>query len=199
MKSLKQTLLMACLFFGGFSYHCEATEDQSPISFESRLQHIHSLSQEERLHNLFDLYWEWRMAENPADATWFGFPGQNHRWPDLTVETFYRQQGFMQLLLQELSSIDISLLDEKDLLSHQILTRDLNDELKEASFKSYYMPINQMHGLQLWSPGVIAMMPYKTVEDYENLITRLHGFKVLILQTIALLEKGLDAGISRQE
>jgi len=58
------------------------------------------------------------------------------------------------------------------------------------------MPINQMGGIQQGIPRLLAVMPKATAEDYGNIIARLEGIPRLVDQTIALMELGLERGIT---
>src|SRR5437870_7012587 len=58
------------------------------------------------------------------------------------------------------------------------------------------MPINQMQGVQQNVAQTIAMMRVASAADYEDVVARLHGVPRLIEQTVALLEKGLETGIT---
>lgn len=196
MKSLKHTLLMACLFFSGLSASTDTAEGQTSSNFEYRLQQLNLESENNRLTGLFNLYWEWKMLEFPTDATWYGFPGQNHRWPDYSLEAIQRRNSFLARLLQVLVSIDPIPYSQEEKLSHQILKREIEEELQNIAFNLHYMPIDQMHGIQIAAPMVIELMPAKNVEDYENIIARLTGFRTLIEQTMVLLKKGLEVGMT---
>src|SRR5437879_8680162 len=46
----------------------------------------------ERLHALFQLDWEHAMRENPEFATEVGYPGQNDRWTDSSLEAIERRK-----------------------------------------------------------------------------------------------------------
>src|SRR5215831_9057614 len=46
----------------------------------------------QRLHELFKLDWDHTMRENPEFATLVGYPGQNARWSDLSLETIDRRK-----------------------------------------------------------------------------------------------------------
>ena len=58
------------------------------------------------------------------------------------------------------------------------------------------MPVNQLEGIQQDIPRVIGAMPAVTGEDYENIVFRLQGIAPLVDQTIALMERGLAAGMT---
>jgi uncharacterized protein (DUF885 family) len=53
-----------------------------------------------------------------------------------------------------------------------------------------------MGGIDLDLVQLLEAMPARTVEDHEDLLARLRGFPSLVDQTIALLAKGLEAGIT---
>src|SRR6266487_559337 len=46
----------------------------------------------ERLHALFKLDWEHTMRENPEFATEVGYPGQNDRWTDSSLDAIERRK-----------------------------------------------------------------------------------------------------------
>ena len=58
------------------------------------------------------------------------------------------------------------------------------------------MPVNQLEGIQTDIPRMIAAMPAATREDYESIVSRLQGVAALVDQTIALMERGLAAGMT---
>ena len=62
--------------------------------------------------------------------------------------------------------------------------------------RNLLMPINQMDGVQTGVPRTIAMMPAGTRENYEDIVSRLEGVGRLVDQTIALMERGLAAGLT---
>ena len=64
-----------------------------------------------------------------------------------------------------------------------------------ASF-NLLMPVNQLDGVQQSVPRAIAMMPAASVADYEDIVSRLRGVGALVDQTIALMERGVAAGLT---
>lgn len=194
MKSIKHFLLIATISLGSFSFTLDSLEEKPPMAkFEWRLQEINSNTQlTERLHHLFDLYWEWKMVSNPVDATFCGYPGLNHLWPDLSLEAISQRHLFASQLLNVLKGINSDPLMPEDRISYLLLKRDVEEEIEEFSYKEQYLLVNQMHGIHLLVPMIIELMPSKTIEDYENIIARLLGLKDLFDQIIVLLDKGLE-------
>jgi uncharacterized protein (DUF885 family) len=198
MQSLKKTLLTAVVFLGSFSsYFIHAEDPTSSRLLEERLQQLTAEQREtERLHRLFELYWDWRMAENPDEASLLGYPGKHDQWPNLSTEAIHHRQRFTTQLLAILDSISLADLEEEDRVSHHILKTILEEDLMEAQFGNHYLLVNQMFGIHLNIPLVIAMMPTKSVTDYENILARLSRFPEIFQQTTQLLDQGIELGIT---
>jgi uncharacterized protein (DUF885 family) len=150
----------------------------------------------ERLHRLFDLQWQYTMEEYPEFATYAGWPGENHRWTDLSLAALERRNREMEVPARVLATIDRRALGADDQLHHDLFRRGVEESLEGRRFKGEYMPINQMQGVQQNVAQTIAMMRLATTSDYEDVLARLHGLPSLIEQTSALLEKGLETGLT---
>lgn len=198
MQAFKKTLVSALLFLGSFSSsftHADTSLALQP--FEFRLQKIiKTPSEKERLQFLFDLYWDWRMAENPDEASFLGYPGKYDQWPDFSQEAFKNRSRFAAQLLSALSTVPSNDLGETDAISLGILKRTLEEEVAGFQFGNRYLLVNQMFGIHLNIPNVISLMPAKTIEDYENILSRLNKLPGYFQQIIDLLEEGLAAGIT---
>jgi uncharacterized protein (DUF885 family) len=150
----------------------------------------------ERLHRLFDLHWAYTMEEYPEFATYVGWPGQNHRWSDMSLEAIERRNREMEVPARVLATIDRDALPRDDQVHHDLFRRGVEESLEGRRFKGEYMPINQMQGVQQNVAQTIAMMRVATTADYEDVVARLRGVPRLIEQTIMLLERGLETRIT---
>lgn len=190
MQSLKKILLVTTIFLGSLSYH--AIYAESEIS--SLEKHLHQLKIEEKeaeqLHHLFQIYWDWHMLDNPEEASFWGSPGKHNSWSDLSEEAFIKRQAFMSLCLDTLHLIELSKLNEDDKISYQILKRILEEGIANIQFGKHYLAFNQMDGIHLHIPLIMGLMPHQTIEDYEDIFSRLRLIPKLFEQTISLLEKG---------
>ena len=59
----------------------------------------------DRLWKLFDVNWEYRMISSPESATWRGYPGQNDRWSDLSMEALVMGKEDARLTLNSHSFV----------------------------------------------------------------------------------------------
>ena len=152
--------------------------------------------------------WKFWMEQHPEAATQLGYPGQNSRWTDYSQPAIDARAAFLRKGLQRLAALNREHLDEADRLNYD-LYRDLlqtavdglrfhNDAMpvRFVVASNLLMPINQMGGVQQDVPRVIASMPSATRQDYENIIARLQGVGALVDQNIALLERGIAAGLT---
>jgi len=149
-----------------------------------------------RLHQLFAQQWEYTMREYPEFATSVGYPGQNARWTDYSLEAIARRKRDLNDPLNALSAIDRAKLGPSDQLNYDLFRRNLTDALAESRFPGDLMPLTQLDGVQQDVPSTIAKMPAGTVGEYEDILARLRAVPVLVNQTIVLLQRGLTAGIT---
>jgi len=149
-----------------------------------------------RLHQLFAQDWDYTMREYPEFATAVGYPGQNARWTDNSLEAIARRKRELNNPLTALRAIDRTKLNPTDQLNYDLFRRNYTDALEESRFPGEFMPINQMGGVQQDVPSTIAQMPAGTVREYEDIVARLRAVPVLVNQTMVLLERGLAQGLT---
>ena len=148
-----------------------------------------------RLWNLFEANWEYRMIAMPESATWRGYPGQNNRWSNLSMEAIADGKESARQTLKAILSFDRSNLSEDNRLNYDLFRRDAEMAIERQQFPAEFLVLNQMDGLPRDVPSMIAMMPSAKTKDYEDILSRLGGIPVLIDQTIELLQEGLRRGI----
>ncbi len=156
----------------------------------------------------FDEDWKYWMTQYPETATLLGFPGQNARWTDYSPQAIEARSAYLRKSLERFSSIDRAGLPQdqhvncdlyRELLETAVGGLEFHNDvmpLRGVVAANLMMPVNQMGGVQQDVPRVIASMPAATREDYENIISRLQGVAPLVDQTIALMERGLTAGVT---
>ncbi len=150
----------------------------------------------ERLHELLKLDWDHTMRESPEFATEVGYPGLNDRWTDNSTEAIARRRRELQAPLKVVQSLHRANLDAADQLNYDLFKRGVEQAIEESAFHSEYLQLNQMGGVQQDCAQILEIAPRATVKDYENMLARLNAVPVLADQTIALLQKGLAAGIT---
>ncbi len=191
--SIRVVGLMAVLLFASSSSSfCQ------PSEFESACAKLVSEpgNDRERLQQLFRLDWDYSMREDPESASENGYPGQNHRWGDQSLEAIARRKREQTAPLKVIESIDRSKLSASDQLGFDLFLWNLTNSIAGAVFRGEYLPVTQLSGLQQEVARTLELSPHSTVQDYEDMIARLKGVPVLIDQNIVLMRKGLEAGIT---
>src|SRR6185436_7400561 len=153
-------------------------------------------SESVRLRRLFEEHWATRLRESPEFATYAGHP--NDRWSDLSPESIARAYEATRQELVALSAIDRSRLTAPEQVDYDLLRRRLERGIEGRRFHDMesYLLIDHMNGIDLDLVQLLDYMPARTVEDHEAMLARLRGFPKVVEQTLALLAKGLEAGIT---
>ena len=148
-----------------------------------------------RLHELFALDWDYSNTEYPESATYSGYKGQNGRWTDLSLAAIARRKNELKSPLAVITSIDRASLSTKDQLNYDLFRRGTEDAIAGTRFPAEYLAIDARSGPQLLSQ-IMELNPNATVQDYEDIVSRVDGLATVIDQTIVLLQKGLDAKVT---
>jgi len=150
-----------------------------------------------RLERLFDLQWEYELAEYPTSATYIGVPGLNDRWTDNSLEAIDRRKAALERPVAVLERIDRSRLSPSEQLDYDLFARSSRRELEGARFPAEYLPVDQFDGAHLSLPQVFAVAPTASRQDYEDMISRLEAVPEVVDNWLALMRRGLEAGVTQ--
>jgi len=154
------------------------------------------LSATQRLERYFQLNHDLTMLENPGFATRRGDPRGQDRLVDLSENGVSRRQAAERESLALLKSIDRNALSEDNRVNHDLLLNRLAGNVRGQQFPAQYLQMNQMGGPQQNVASLLAMMPNTRAGDLENQIARMQAMPAYIDQSIALMRKGLEVGIT---
>ena len=91
--------------------------------------------------------------------------------------------------LARFTAIDPAGLPEQDALNRSLMISQLQRGLEGVKFKNWEMPVTQFGGIHINAPQLVALLPFDTVKDYEDYISRLHKVPHAFDQTMALMRK----------
>ena len=155
-----------------------------------------------------DEEWKYWMEQYPEAATLVGYPGQSARWTDYSQPAIDARAAYLQKSLDRVRGVNRAHLDSGDQLNYDLYLDLLQTAVDGLRFHNdampvrfvtagnLMMPVNQMGGVQQDVPRTINAMPTATRQDYESIIARLQGIGTLVDQTIALMERGIAAGLT---
>ena len=127
-----------------------------------------------KLQNALDTEWQYRLKTYPELATYVGDTRYNDRLSDYSPAAYARALSHAQQALATFESISDSGLSGEGRLNKALMVRNLREEIEAARFKDWEMPVNQMNGVHLDYAALPSQMPFSTVKDYENYLSRLH-------------------------
>lgn len=151
-----------------------------------------------QLEETYESYFDRVLELNPTFATFVGVHTWDDRYPNyLGPEHRAAETALTEEYLARVSAIDASGLQGQDRLNLEMFRNSLELDLEGAKFQEHLMPINQFSNpansfVQMGSGSSIH--PFRTVQDYDNFLSRMDGFVVLLEQARANMREGMAAG-----
>jgi uncharacterized protein (DUF885 family) len=147
---------------------------------------------------LFQSYYDERMRIFPFEATFNGVSTYNDQFP-IDISDSYRDtiKQFYQKYKTQLAAVNASKLTDRERMSFDILTWDLDVAIEGFNFNDHLMPINQFWGktLDLGQLGSgEGAQPFKTTTDYDNWLKRISHFSEWADVAIANMKRGMAEG-----
>ncbi|HET6762753.1 MAG TPA: DUF885 domain-containing protein [Longimicrobiaceae bacterium] len=149
----------------------------------------------ERLRALFAEDWERRLRENPLMATQFGDRRYNDRLPFVGLADQRRMLADDRAILARLLAIPRDSLQGEDLTNYDVFRRLREDDIAEAEYLGYLIPITNREGFHTYFPELPTEVPLATVRDYEDYVARLAAFRTMARQNIELMREGIRVGM----
>ncbi len=160
-------------------------------------------SEHDRLFALFADADERNLKLNPISALFRGDMRYADRLGDfLTDEYNDASRADAQTNLERLRAIDRAALDETDRLAYDVFEYNQQQALKgltgEILAVTEVRPVNHFSGFHTFYPTFASgqsAAPFKTVEDYENNLSRHENYIELTDRAIGLFREGLESGV----
>jgi uncharacterized protein (DUF885 family) len=149
----------------------------------------------ERLRRLFEDEWERTLRESPLTATGFGDRRYNDRLASVGLADQERALEADRAALARLLAIPRDSLTAEEALNYDVFRRLHQDDIVEGEFRGYLIPIQGGQGFHTSFPELGSRVPLATVEDYENYIRRLRGFRAYAGQHVERMREGIRTGM----
>ncbi|MGZ5552412.1 MAG: DUF885 domain-containing protein [Chthoniobacterales bacterium] len=144
---------------------------------------------------LFDEFYEASLKNSPEQATALGDYRYNDKLSQYSLEEITRRHAEADDFLKRLKAIPTDGMGDADLLSHRLLERQLEREDTNYSLKNYEMPVNQQRGAHTGLADLPLSVPFDTVQQYQDYISRLHQIPRVLEQTTEVLHQGMKDGL----
>jgi uncharacterized protein (DUF885 family) len=144
---------------------------------------------------LFDEFYETNLKNSPEQATSLGDYRYNALLSQHSIEEIARRHAEAGNFLKRLKAIPTDGMGDIDLLSHQLLERQLEREDINYELKNYEMPVNQQRGVHTGLADLPQSVPLDSVQHYQDYISRLHQIPRVLAQTTEVMRQGMKDGL----
>jgi len=154
------------------------------------------LTDSQRLERYYQLSYDLAMLESPQSATYRGDPRGQDRLDDLSEDGIERRRQADRDSLALIKSIDRIKLSHDDRVNYDLRLNSLERAVYSQRFPTQYLQMNQMGGPQTSLASTLAMMPNAKTGQLEDQIARMEALPAYIDQSIVLMRKGLETGVT---
>jgi uncharacterized protein (DUF885 family) len=140
---------------------------------------------------LFEEQYESDLRNFPERATAYGDYRYNDKLAEYSLEAIAEREKTNEDFLARIEAIPTTGFSDQDQLSHDLLIRVLQQRVADYNLKEYEMPINQQGGIHTALADMPLSMPFDTVKQYEDYISRLHQIPRVLSQTTEVLRAGM--------
>jgi uncharacterized protein (DUF885 family) len=140
---------------------------------------------------VFEEQYQSNLRAHPELATAFGDYRYNDQLDDRSLSAIENEHARDEAFLTRLNAIPTAGLPEQDVLSHEVMSRTLQQRIDDYRFKEYEMPVSQMVGPHIRLADLPLAVPFDSVKRYEDYIARLHQIPRVFTQTEEVLRAGM--------
>jgi uncharacterized protein (DUF885 family) len=149
----------------------------------------------QQLRDIVSDQWEYTMRTSPEFASVIGDKRYSDRWSDYSEKEVYDELEQSKRYLAKLEAVDTEGFPEQERLNKALLVRKLSLRLEGAKFEDWLMPVNQFASPHIDIPELVSLLPFTSVKDYDDYVTRLRTLPVVMDQILVNLRKGMAKGL----
>ena len=136
--------------------------------------------------------WEYTLRTHPEFATAIGDNRYNGRLDDYSQQAVEKELAHAKQQLKLFEAIDTKGFPEDEALNQQLMVRRLRIDIEGAPFNEWQMSETQFGGVHLELASMPRNMPFNTVKDYQNYLSRLGQIPQALDQVTANLKLGMN-------
>ncbi|RHW76854.1 DUF885 family protein [Colwellia sp. RSH04] len=121
----------------------------------------------------------------------------NAKLPDLSAENLENLHQQRLTIFQALNALDKNKLSKENQINWSVLTYSLKNQLDSYINKEHYMPLTAESGFHVWIANIASRVNFKSVQDYQDYISRLKAIPHYFQQQTRWMEKGIQVGITQ--
>ncbi len=143
--------------------------------------------------------WEFRLRENPLEASGYGDHRYDALMPSVAQADLDRQAKAQQAFLERASKIDRSALSPAERINYDMWRREQEDDLLRYRFGAHRIPILADSGFHISLADLPSRTRLTSVKEYESYIARLRALPAYMDQQIAHMREGLRTGFTQPQ
>ncbi|HEU5250238.1 MAG TPA: DUF885 family protein, partial [Thermoanaerobaculia bacterium] len=140
-------------------------------------------------------HWEYTLSHNPEFASILGDKRWNDKVTDFSQEEIEKDLAKTKEFLGRFEAIDPTGFPEQEALTRTLLVRSFREQLEDARFKSWEMPVTQIYGIHIDAPQLVSLLSFQTVKDYDDYVARLKALPRLMDENVVQMRKGMAEGL----
>ncbi len=130
-------------------------------------------SRTKSLNDLLEEIWQDQLSHSPLLASRIGDDHYSAQLPDYSVATYNNQMAGDAQYVAKLAGIDTAGMPEQEILSRDLMIRELMRAQEASPFKPWEMPVTAFTGLPATLPRIAEQLRFATAEDYDAYTNRL--------------------------
>ncbi len=154
----------------------------APADLESRRKAMKDLLAE---------HWEYNLSHSPEFASILGDKRWNDKLSDFSQEEIDKDLAKTKEFLDRFEAIDPTGFPDQEALTRTLLVRSFREQLEDARFKNWEIPVTQIYGIHIDAPQLVSLLSFETVKDYDDYVARLKALPLLMDQTVVQMRKGM--------
>ncbi|XP_066294318.1 uncharacterized protein [Branchiostoma lanceolatum] len=147
-----------------------------------------------RIAELCEEFWQWRMRESPEFATSTGCHTYDHLLDSHKPQAYEKRMVFCEKFLTTVQDCDDSGATAEEKLSLRLLKTEIQTYLDGIKFSPHLYPINTMEGPHVEFERLISFMKFNSKQDYDMYFSRLKAFPTQATEMINLMKQGIAEG-----
>lgn len=147
------------------------------------------------LAQLLEEIWQYGLSVSPVYATSQGVHDYDDKLSDNSPASLAKQNEVYQGFLSKLHEIDKQSLSRTEQINLLMQLREVQNKIDQYSFNAHYVPLTSEYGFHSSLGSLPRSMRFRTIDDYQNYLTRLRQFRPYFAQQIDWMNKGMAVGM----
>jgi len=140
-------------------------------------------------------HWEYVLSHNPEYASILGDKRWNDKLTDFSQEAIEKDLAKTKEFLDRFEAIDPTGFPDQEALTRTLLVRGFKEQLEDARFKNWEIPVTQIYGIHIDAPQLVSLLSFETVKDYDDYVARLKALPRAMDETVVQMRKGMADGL----